>query len=356
MLKAVRLAIVALFLSSCVSADGADPVAEASSFPFLPETGRRATFAEAFEVVDTVVLEEDPAADVVTASPRVRFDGSHFLLADLRGQQARVYATNGRLIEARGRMGDGPGEFQMSISARRASDGRLLVTDIGAMRLTLFPLEPDGEPEILAIPVMAFDAVALDDQRYLIAGPSLSFLSQPTRRPGGPAPMLHVWNAGSEEIERSFFTPPRPAYLDETAADGEWAQVALRGDTVWAVSTYADSVFLFRTDGSRAGAVGLPLATQAKPESADDTTAVLWTAETVHLLSRGHVVVQLARKTGFRTRRRANYLVIVGADGVPLATLGDTPRLRVVADDLFYFQNPDRMEPNHWIVARWRAS
>ena len=356
MLKTVRLSIAAVVLSGCVGVGDADPGAGDFSFPFLPEAGRRLAFAEAFEVVDTVILEEDPAADVVTASPRVRFDGSHFLLADLRGHQARVYATDGRLVEARGRMGDGPGEFQVSISARRATDGRLLVTDIGAMRLTLFPLGPDGEPEILAIPFMAFDAVALDDHRYLVAGSLLSFLSQPPKRPGGAGPMLHIWNAKSEEIERSFFVPPRPGYLDETAANGEWAQVALRGDSVWAVSTYTDSVFVFRTDGSRAGAVGLPLATQAKPESGNDTTAVLWTAETVHLLSSGHVVVQLARKAGFRTRLRANYLVVVGADGVPQAVLVDTPRLRVVADDLFYFQNPGRMEPNHWIVARWRAS
>ena len=242
------------------------------------------------------------------------------------------------------------------MSARRASDGRLLVADIAAMRLTLFPLDPEGEPETLTIPVMAFDAVALDDQRYLIPGPLLSVFSQPAAGPGDAGPMLHIWNAGSDAVERSFFTPPRPSYLNEMAGAGEWAQVAIRGDTIWSVSTYTDSVFLFLTDGSRAGSVGLPLVEQARPESVQDTTAVLWIAETIHLLSSGHVVVQLARKAGFRTQRPANYLVIVGADGAPQAMLVDTPRLRVVADDIFYFQSPARMEPNHWIAARWKAS
>lgn len=348
-MKAIRWA-AAVAVSACADADGGDSNPARRTFPFLPETGQPAAFGDAFEIVDTLVLEEDPAADIVTARPRVRFDGKHFLVADFLGYQARVYDTNGRLLDVRGRMGDGPGELLNPMSARRAPDGRLLVTDIRAMRLTLFPLEPEGEAESLMVPILPYDAVALEDQRYLVTGFS------PSIYPSSSRPMLHIWDAATETLELSFFPPPRPDYLNETAGEGEWADVAVRNDTIWTVSAYTDSVFRFQTDGSHVGSVPLPVVEQARPASPDDTTAVLWTADSIHLLNGGRIVVQLARKAGFRTRLRANYLVIMDVDGTPQATVAGTPRLRTVANDLFYFQNPDRMEPNHWLVARWSAS
>jgi len=350
MLKTPWQIVGAFVFSACATGEGADSVAETSSFPFLPESGGPASFADAFSVVDTLILEENPAADVVTASPRVRFDGRDLLVADVIGYQVRVYAPDGRLKDVLGRQGDGPGEFRNPISARRVGDGRLLVADIGAMRLTLFSDDPEKDPEILVLPVLPYDAIALDEQRYLITGLS------PSIHPSNARPMLHIWNAASATLERSFFPPPRPDYLDETAADGEWAHVVMRGDTVWSVSTFTDSIFLFGTDGLQVGSVPLPLVEQARPESASDMTTVLWTADTVHLLTSGAIVVQLARKAGFRTRRRVNYIVIVDDDGTPRTTVVNTPRLRAVANDLFYFQNPHRMEPNNWIVARWKAS
>ena len=43
-------------------------------------------------------------------------------------------------------------------------------------------------------------------------------------------------------------------------------------------------------------------------------------------------------------------LVIMDRNGNIEAMLADTPQLRVVADDVFYFQDPARLEPNRWIA------
>ena len=95
-------------LSTC--ADGAPP-----TFPFSPEAGRLASFAEVFEVVDTLILEEDPARDVVTATPLVRFDGRQFWIADVAAYQAKVYAMDGSLLDARGRAGTGARRIRLSV-------------------------------------------------------------------------------------------------------------------------------------------------------------------------------------------------------------------------------------------------
>ena len=95
----------ALAVSAC--ADGT-AWSTPAVFPFSAEAGRPATFAEVFEVVDTIVLEEDPVADVVTAMPFVRFDGRDFLVADFQAIRLECTRQAGSCSPSGGARARGP--------------------------------------------------------------------------------------------------------------------------------------------------------------------------------------------------------------------------------------------------------
>lgn len=328
---------IAFVVSACADSGS-------SVFPFSPEAGSLATFADAFEVVDRVVLEERPANDVVIAMPMVRFDGTRFVIADVYAHRVFIYEKDGRLVEARGQAGEGPGEFTSPISARRTPTGGLLVTDYAQSRLTLFPQEAETDPETMPVPFsVPVDAIDLGNRRYLVAALSVSSATEP---------VLHVWNAESEAVERSFFTPPRPDYLDGMAESrGEFVSVIINDEAIWVVSAFTDSAFVLGMDGTQARAIPFPLAPQP-PRDAPER----WEVDRMYVLGNGNIVVELGIRVGRQRDISRQHLMVLDSQGRPLAVLANTPRLFVVADDLFYFQNPDRIEPNHWIVARWRAS
>lgn len=76
------------------------------------------------------------------------------------------------------------------------------MVDLSTFRMTLFSANPAASPKVLAVPVLAGDVVDLGDSRYLVAGPALDQVSNPSRQ------LLHLWNAGSEgeAVEHSFLS------------------------------------------------------------------------------------------------------------------------------------------------------
>jgi len=328
------LVCVAIVASACASSDSAS-----SSFPFSRDAPR-STFADVFEVVDTLALKGAGVADGVLFA---RFDGQTFTIARPTDRQVSVHAADGSEVAVLE-------EFFEPMSARRINDGRVLVVD--GMRLVVVPEDISAERETVTTPLLAFDALDLGDERYLITG----VLRWSRHSSEGRPAHLHVWNTATMTIEQSFFSPPRVDFLDDVASDGEWANAAVRGDTIWAVSGFADSIFVFRTDGVRIDAFALPLIAHSKPESAGDKAPMQWSIERIDLLADGRNVVQLGDKMSFDDLEETRYLVVTGRDGETETTLVDTPMLRVVTNDLFYFEDPARTGHNHWIVARLRAS
>lgn len=315
----------------------------ASSWPFSPEAGKPAAFADVFEIVDTLALEGGAAgnAGVLFA----RFDGRCFTVAAPEARQVSVYAMDGSLVaDRRG--------FVEPVSARPTQDGLLLVADM-SRRLILMAEDAATEPEVTTIRVVPFDALDLGDQRYLVTGVPFASLAGAGTRP----PYLHVWNAMSKTFERSFFSPPRLAHLDDVASKGEWASAAVRGDTIWAVSQFSDSIFVFGTDGSRIGSAPLPLAALEEPETPDGAaTAPLWSVDAVHLLAGGRIVVQLGDQAAMDDPNETRYLVIVGVEGVARAVLAGTSVLRVVAGDVLYFEDLSGSEAGRWVATRLREN
>ena len=177
----------------------------AASYPFSPDADQAvAGFADVFQVVDTLVMAENDS--VVIGSPLVHFDGEHFVMADLFSAQVRLYTRSGELLWARGRHGDGPGEFLSPLSARRTTDGRVVVADISATRATYFEPASDLEPATEDVPFLILDYIDVGNGRRLIVGEALG-------ASGRPQSLLHLWDAASHTVERSFMADPFPPEL-----------------------------------------------------------------------------------------------------------------------------------------------
>ena len=318
-----------------------EPSGLPSSFPF-PTTmeDEIKAFSQVFVPRDAVVLDENDS--VVTAQPFVRYDQGHFLMADVHAFQVKVYTTQGRLVQVRGRMGQGPGEFLSPVSARRASDGSLLVVDPPSMRLTRLPVDLHEEPATAAIPILAVDAVDLGEERYLVAGVLPEEARNSSRR------NLHVWNASRTEIERSFLPLRAPDPIaDVVGSMTLGGDMVVRGDTIWAVLPMSDSVYKLDLGGSQLDALPLPLEGQMHLEASP--AGEHWRIFGLHVMGDGNIVVQVMREVA---RREFVYnLVVMDRNGNVKAIVADAPRLHVVADDVFYFQDPERLEPNRWIAA-----
>lgn len=337
----VVVAVTACAIDEPSEPPSSEPSGLPTSFPFpATEADEIKTFSDVFVLQDTVILEENDS--VVTAEPFVRYDQGLFLVADVHAYQVRVYTTRGELVQVAGRMGQGPGEFLSPVSVRRASDGGLLVVDPPSLRLTRLPFDVREEPVATPLSIVAMDAVDLGEQLYLVSGTVPQNATSPTRR------MLHLWNADKAEIERSFLPLRTPAPIAAIVGSMTMgAEMVVRDDTVWAVLPMSDSVYKLRPNGSQLDALPLPLAEQLHLETspADEH----WRIFGLHVTMSRKIVVQVMREV---SRKEFVYnLVIMDRDGNIEALLADTPQLRVVADDVFYFQDPERLEPNRWIAA-----
>ena len=312
-------------------------------------------FSSAFEVVRRLALEEDDRA--MTVLPLVSSGGpGRLLLAEPQEGQVNVYGTDGRLQRVLGRRGEGPGEFTLPIAARRTLNGGIVVADPMLARLTFFPPGGDGEPEVVTSPLpLVMGAEDLGEGRYLLSGQTMS---------GTQPRLLHLWSRETGEIERSFLPMGVPEGSRAYAASYTSVATVLEGDTIWAVWALSDTVYKFDRRGERlkriplslprpmgvlpgadAGAITDPRAVQA---AADATTQV----NGIFVVGGGDLAVQSMQSRGFEA---VWDLAIVDRQGAPIWKAAEMPRLFAVEEDLFYFDDPASVLPNHWVVARWKG-
>lgn len=313
------------------------------------------TFADAFEVARTLVLEENEGA--VTVVPMVSPGGpGRLLLAEPREGQVNVYDTDGRLERVLGRRGEGPGEFTVPISARRTMNGGVVVADMMLARLTFLPPGGDGEPEVVASPLpLVLGADDLGSGRFLLAGQFMS---------GAQPRLLHLWSLETDEIERSFLPIGVPEESRAYASSFSSVATVLEGDTIWAAWALSDTLYKFDRSGelldrmplslprpmgvppgAGAGAITDPRTIQA---AADSLTQV----NGLFIVGEEYLAVQSMQARGFDA---VWDLTIVDRQGSAVWKAAETPRLFAVEDGLFYFDDPASLLPNHWIVARWRG-
>ena len=312
-------------------------------------------FSEAFEIVRRLVLEEDDRA--MTVLPMVSSGGpGRLLLAEPQEGQVNVYGTDGRLQRVLGRRGEGPGELTLPIAARRTLDGGIVVADPMLARLTFFPPDGEGEPQVVTSPLpLVMGAEDLGEGRYLLSGQVMSE-TQPR--------LLHLWSRETDEIERSFLPMGVPEGSRAYAASYTSVATVLEGDTIWAVWALSDTVYKFNRRGERLGRIPLSLPRpmgvlpSADAGAITDPRAIQAAADAmtqvhgIFILGDGDLTVQSMQSRGFEA---VWDLTIIDRQGTPIWKAAEMPRLFAVEQDLFYFDDPASVLPNHWVVARWKG-
>ncbi len=310
-----------------------------------------AAFAEAFEVLGTLVLEENDQAMVV--QPMVTSDDTGLLLlTEPMEAQVNLYGTDGTSLGTLGTKGEGPGEFLFPISAHRTRAGEVAVADIMSQRITFFGTGSAAAPEPVSVPVPGtMSAQDLGGGRYLLAG------ADPSER---PPRLLHIWNRESGEIERSFLPMGVPEASLPFAVSFPAASATLAGDTIWAVWALSDTLYKFDSAGERLAALPLSLARPMGDLPASDAPvtdpreiqrvfdALTQTYKAFVLESGEKVVVSM------QTREFGAVwdLLILDPEGATVWKAANMPRLFTVDQGVFYFKDPESVLPNHWLVAR----
>lgn len=338
--------------------DSRTTVHPGASSPGASEAGDRSvdmvTFAEAFEVVDTLVLEETDEAMVV--QPMVTSDDTGMLLAtEPMEAQVNLFTTDGTLLRTLGTKGDGPGEFLFPLTAHRTRNGEVVVADVMAQRLTFFKAGHDSTPEAVPAPVPGImSAQDLGGGRYLLAG------ANPSET---PPRLLHIWNRESRELERSFLPMGVPDASLPFATSFSAASATLDGDTIWAVWALSDTLYKFDRTGERLAAWPLSLArpmgelpTSDRPVTDPREVQRVFDSMTqvykAFVMEDGEKVV-----VSMQTREFGSVwdILILDSHGETVWRAANMPRLLAVSQGAFYFRDPDSVLPNHWIVARRRS-
>ena len=351
--------VAALAAGACDTSDSV-PSSQSGASPSAPDPAAAGSefvdataFNEAFEVIQTLELEETDEAMTVRPMVRLGGDGT-FLLAEPLEGQVNLYGADGRLRRVVGGRGEGPGEFRFPLSAHPTLDGDIVVADLMLARLTFFP-GSGGDPEAVSSPIMTVQgAQDLGDERYLLTG---------THPPEGRPRLLHIWNRGSGEIERSFLPMGVPEESLGNAMSFQGASATLEADTIWAVWALSDTLYKFNRRGDLLSRTPLPMSRPmgslsraaeggagpgADPGGFDELTQLFG----VYILEDDNLLIQSMQP---RNTDAVWDILILDRQGQLLLSAANMPQLLAVERDLFYFDDPASVLPNRWLVARWRG-
>lgn len=322
-----------------IQADQADP-----DRPRLP-TGL-------FERVGTVTLEED--SSVINVSPRVTVaSGGSFLIADSREAHVRIYGRDGSLVNQFGRRGDGPGEMRMPMHAERMPGGTLGVLDFTGLIMDFTPTGEEFLRRVQSPITPLYGGQVLSAQRLLIAGMRLGSEE--------PRPLLHIWDRDSEAITISFFPTPGDSLVRLASRNFGWADFAIRGDTIAAIATFTDTLFLFTPDGEEIDQIPLPFAAFRRMEGYDSRLPAEllqeWLGQLdlltdIFWLDDGSLLVQYERPRDADESEWGLLRTTPGGDRV--FEIANTPRVLAVSGDHLYFVDPSSLTPNLLLAARIR--
>lgn len=351
--SSIKSALLLAFLTtscSAASCQGPSGTVRASAAMHMP--------ASLPKLTDYVTWEREIIFrnHLASGSLEVFFDRrGGFVVADRDQNQVRVYSSTARLLWSVGGTGPGPEEFQRLRTAVRTSSKQVIAVD-NAGKLSVFDSAGTLKHTARTGLNPLYNALLLDDHTLLLSG-----------RPEGASdtPLLHVWNLSTNAIERSFFrTPPHPPAYDEAYRFTGWADAAIRGDTLAVIFPLADTVYLFRRDGSMLQRLPLRLEyfrrlREPAPRNGSPEAQLQWRQSytrlsTIFWAPDGSLYVQyfnlsehlpvwgLAR---FRLADNQTALLFDVPEALPF--LGISPR-----DSRLYFIKADELESTSWSIAR----
>lgn len=342
----VLLPMLAL-VAACAEPDGGGGARQQ-----LEGENGRAALTSNFTLGDTIALEEND--EVINVWPQVSVDGAgNFLVADQKESQVRVYGSSGKLVRHFGRKGNGPDEFNSTVRALPLPSGGVLVVDARG-KVAVVRSGEARVSETHRLPVRpVYSASLIGDSLLLVAG------RIGEKEPGSP--LLHVFDLASMSLSHSFFSSPSRFRDDPIERNIGFVNATVSGDTIAAVYSVSDTVYLFRPDGTALGQVPLNSKNFRRAEGRPPkrgsnvqdllkwvatfslTTDVFWTPG-------GDFLVQYQDRDGTDMRWR---LTRITREGQPVFDVWDTPRL--LASDQqgsrFLFISPDSETPNVWVSA-----
>jgi hypothetical protein len=306
--------------------------------------------------VGAVTLEETDA--VINVGPRLVLDpAGGFLVSDWREGQIRRYTEEGALVWNAGRRGGGPGEFTAPGAIARQRNGEVLVLDRHE-RITIFSSDAARVSRVVTTPFRRMeDVVVLDDSLLLVTG---------IIGDDYDGPRIHLYDIVAERLITSFFHPYRNSPKQDISQWGDWAKLSVRHDTVAAVYSTSDTLYLFTTTGNPIAQYPIPFTDfshGAGPRSGDprdQRKQLEWIGSFdflggVHWLADGDFVILLQRMEPQRALEPRFGLLRMSRTLGRLAEYQGVPRLHDVdrSSENLYFSDPAVEAPNRWIIGRF---
>jgi hypothetical protein len=335
---------VSLWLCSSLTACKGEPAVEAGTLVWL----------------DTIYVEEN--SSVVNVTPRIAPDplSGGFLVADQRESQVRVYGRSGRLISYLGRLGQGPGEFEMVTSLRRLNDGSLIAAEWNG-RLTKFSAAGDSTVTISTGLIRLEDMEVLDDSLIALTGFDRSL---PTDQIDS---RIHIFDLRRGRFVARFFRPEPLFQKSQIAITAGWTKIALKEDTLAAVFSLVDSVYLYSADGRRIDQIGFggDWFRHAREEPSSGVTrdpkrraewlSTLDFVGDVQFLPNGDFGVVVQRVEPGTALNYTYELLRIDRNGRNVVRVADVPRVLLLMPntDTIVTMDPDLEVPNRWLVGRW---
>ncbi len=210
------------------------------------------SFAEVFDLVEVVTLEEAPGDSVAEVGILVEAEPRGFMIADGLLPRVRRYAEDGSLLAAFGRFGRGPWELERVIGLMQTPVGRVLVTDGSQLRVTV--LNEDLTPDTLvSVPHVIRAMRAMNDGSIIFTGipdnVAITSFEQLAARP-----RIHRLADGA--VLWSRWTSPEFAKPYVMNLSGlPWTAT---GDSVFVMAGVAYPATILDVNGDSVGTIGTP--------------------------------------------------------------------------------------------------
>jgi hypothetical protein len=311
---------------------------ETDNSPARPSLGR--------EEAEELVLEEGDSALVVTPLLSPSNPTDRLIVADTRERQVRVYGREGNLLQVVGRAGQGPGEFRAPTAVTSLADGRIVVADLGG-GLSIF--DPDGRFLGATAPtgIPVFELHELVDSALLLVG----------RRPGfSREELLHIVDPASFEVRASFFPTPGSDQSLVVATMAGWASASLRQDSIAAVFSLSDTVFVFDSAGHLMETIPVPSRLLRRYSDAavgapqrEERRAWLESFDAIHQLhwlEDGSFLLHVSRRVN---REDTWGWILMTRAGRLAGERMDQPRIIGLHQGDALVQDPRFLEPNRWL-------